>query len=261
MFGRDDLKDLRGALAACGCDMNAFKDWQRQYGRLMKQMPSVRTQYENALVTTQEVYVTAQELERVLVAVQAGGAGVPGRDAEKEFAAMIKDLKKVQNTFDHAFLISSDDREFHSTYDSVLRLGAKALKDGQQRLILQSEVENLLALLKENLQKEEPQLCALCFFYQEHADRELAELPPAKRVERIVDIYREEFEKPIMRILLSGISYADSRRAELERCDGRRERREAERLRFLWNSPGSKKSAGERAQEILDELTDRGEER
>ena len=161
MFGRDDLKEIREALQICGCDMNAFKRWQRKYEKLVKQMPSVREQYENALRTTQEVYVIAQELERLIVQNQ-----IRERENMKDFSALLKDLKKVQNSFDHEFIISREDREFHSTYESILRLGTKALEDVQQKLILQSEIENLLALLKENLEKEEPRLEALCFFYQ-----------------------------------------------------------------------------------------------
>lgn len=252
MFGREGLKELKEALAACGCDMNTFKSWQRQYEKLIKQMPSVRAQYENALFTTQEVYVIAQELEKMIVD--------RGEAVRKEFAGMLKNLKKVKNTFDHEFIISREDREFHSTFDSILKLGVKALDDAQQRLILQSEIENLLALLKENLEKEEPQLYALCFFYQEHSDQELMELPPSKRVERIVEQYQNEFVKPIVQMLVECIPYADSRRQELENSGGRHEKRQAQQLSPLWSRSGETKQVQERAMRIYQELMDRGEE-
>ena len=72
----------------------------------------------------------------------------------------------MQNNFDHEFLVSKEDQEFHSTYDTILRLGMKALNASDQKLLLQSEIENLLALLKENLEKEEPKIEALTFYYQ-----------------------------------------------------------------------------------------------
>ena len=54
----------------------------------------------------------------------------------------------MQNNFDHEFLVNKEDQEFHSTYDTILRLGMKALNASDQKLLLQSEIENLLALLK-----------------------------------------------------------------------------------------------------------------
>lgn len=253
MLGRNDMRELKEALDACGCDMGAFRCWQKQYEKLVKQMPSVRAQYENALYTTQEVYVTVQELEKLIVEEAA--------DAHREFAGMIKSLKKAQNTFGHEFIISRDDREFHSTYESVVRLGAKSLEDAQQRLILQSEIENLLALLKENLEKEEPQLQTLCYFYQEHSDQELTELTPAGRVERIVEVYQREFALPIAQLLLDAIPYADSRRSALESSSDRRDKKELERLKLLWNRPGEELTPQERSQRIFQELMDKGEER
>lgn len=201
MFGKDDLWELKETLLACGCDRNEFKSWQRQYERLMKQLPSVRRQYESALCAAQEIYDTARELEQMLVEAKEAADGKPDKESTKDFAAMLKALKKLQSTCDHEFVIGRDDREFHSTYESILKLGAKALETPQQRLILQSEIENLLSLLKENLEREKPGLHALCFFYQEHSDEELMELPPAVRLERIAQVYRTEFTDPLSRMM------------------------------------------------------------
>ena len=213
MFGRDDLKEIREALQICGCDMNAFKRWQRKYEKLVKQMPSVREQYENALRTTQEVYVIAQELERLIVQNQ-----IRERENMKDFSALLKDLKKVQNSFDHEFIISREDREFHSTYESILRLGTKALEDVQQKLILQSEIENLIALTKEGLERERPELFALTFFYLEHSNAELAELNFAQKVDRVMQIYNNDFIKPIENQLIFCIKQAQAISDRYEGC-------------------------------------------
>lgn len=252
MFGKYDLRELKEALDVCSCDMNCFRHWQRQYERLMKQLPYVREQYENALYTAQEVYVTVQELEQIIV---------KRPDREKwEFQGLIKSLKKVQNTFDHEFMISREDKEFHSTYESILRLGVKALGDEQRRLILQSEIENLLAILEENLEKEEPRFEALCFFYQEHEVAELAELTPAGRMERIEELYQSEFVQPMVQLLADAMFYADSRRDELEYSSGRRGKREAELIRVLWNRAGEELPPPERARRVVQELMSRGDE-
>ena len=37
MFGRNDfIENIKDALAAAGCDMGAFRSWQKQYDRLKK---------------------------------------------------------------------------------------------------------------------------------------------------------------------------------------------------------------------------------
>lgn len=261
MFGKDDLKELREALAVCGCDMNAFKSWQRQYEKLMKQMPSVRGQYESALCAAQEAYETAQELERMLVEAKTVYDGSPDQETVKEFTAMLKSLKKMQGSYAHEFVISRDDREFHSTYESIVKLGAKALEQPQQRLILQSEIENLLALLKENLEREKPVLHALCFFYQEHSDMELQDLSPTARLERIGQVYRTEFTDPISKMLLECIAQADSRQEELEAAADRQAKKEAQQLKLLWNRPGEQRHSSERTKRILQELMEKGDER
>ena len=84
-------------------------------------------------------------MEQMLIAEQTAD--------RKEFGRLLKDLRQMQNNFDHEFLVSKEDQEFHSTYDTILRLGMKALNASDQKLLLQSEIENLLALLKENLEK------------------------------------------------------------------------------------------------------------
>mgnify|MGYP000787048453 CR=1 FL=1 len=106
----------------------------------------------------------------------------------------------MQNNFDHEFLVSKEDQEFHSTYDTILRLGMKALNASDQKLLLQSEIENLLALLKENLEKEEPKIEALTFYYQLGSDQELAQLPPAEKLEKITYFYEHEFRQPILQL-------------------------------------------------------------
>ena len=55
----------------------------------------------------------------------------------KEFGRLLKDLRQMQNSFDHEFLVSKEDQEFHSTYDTILRLGTKALNAPDQKLLLQ----------------------------------------------------------------------------------------------------------------------------
>lgn len=169
MFGRNDfVENVKSALAAVDCDMGAFRSWQKMYDKLKKKKSEQEDRYRRCREQTKRVQEDAQLMEHMLTTAQS----VDG----KEFGRLLKDLRQMQNSFDHEFLVSKEDQEFHSTYDTILRLGTKALNAPDQKLLLQSEIENLLALLKENLEKEEPEIAALTFYYQFGSDQELAQL-------------------------------------------------------------------------------------
>ena len=147
MFGRNDfVENVKSALAAVDCDMGAFRSWQKMYDKLKKKKSEQEDRYRRCREQTKRVQEDAQLMEHMLTTAQS----VDG----KEFGRLLKDLRQMQNSFDHEFLVSKEDQEFHSTYDTILRLGTKALNAPDQKLLLQSEIENLLALLKENLEKD-----------------------------------------------------------------------------------------------------------
>lgn len=156
MFGRNDfVENVKSALAAVDCDMGAFRSWQKMYDKLKKKKSEQEDRYRRCREQTKRVQEDAQLMEHMLTTAQS----VDG----KEFGRLLKDLRQMQNSFDHEFLVSKEDQEFHSTYDTILRLGTKALNAPDQKLLLQSEIENLLALLKENLEKRNRRLRHLHF--------------------------------------------------------------------------------------------------
>jgi hypothetical protein len=244
MFGRDEeLEKIRAALAAVGADMSAFRGWQKQYEKVNKQWQTVQERYNDALLVTRQVQSDARLLERLLV---AGGAL-----NRQEFSRILKDLKRLQNSFDHEFLISREDVEFHSTYDTILRLGMRSLDAQDQRLILQSEVENLLDLLKENLEKTAPNPRKLCLFYQYGTDKELAVLSPADRLARIERVYDSRFLRPILLLLTEAVQRAEPVAERLRGKDDRRSKRTLAAIQVLLDTEGEPQ---ERAQALLDEL-------
>lgn len=249
MMEKEDWCVIREALLAAGCDKGGLKLWQKKYERLIKQLPDMRKQYYNARTSTARVEELAKSMEKLIV------QGAPAdRSGQKNFAEALRELKRLQGSFDNEFLISREDREFHSTYDSILKLGLKALEQEDQRLLLHSEIENLLSLVRENLEKPRPDLTQLAFFYQGHTDGELVDLPPADRLEKLAQVYREEMYAPIEELVLAAIPLADSRMEELLKRSDRKSRSEAEQLGILWNRPGEQRPASVRAEWILGEL-------
>ncbi len=228
MFGRNDfVENVKSALAAVDCDMGAFRSWQKMYDKLKKKKSEQEDRYRRCREQTKRVQEDAQLMEHMLTTAQS----VDG----KEFGRLLKDLRQMQNSFDHEFLVSKEDQEFHSTYDTILRLGTKALNAPDQKLLLQSEIENLLALLKENLEKEEPKIEALTFYYQLGSDQELAQLPPAEKLEKITYFYEHEFRQPILQLLENGISRAGQLKDTYEAATDRASRKKYEMLQVLFD--------------------------
>lgn len=228
MFGRNDfVENVKSALAAVDCDMGAFRSWQKMYDRLKKKKSEQEDRYRRCREQTKRVQEDAQLMEHMLTTAQS----VDG----KEFGRLLKDLRQMQNSFDHEFLVSKEDQEFHSTYDTILRLGTKALNAPDQKLLLQSEIENLLALLKENLEKEEPEIAALTFYYQFGSDQELAQLPPAEKLSKITYLYECEFRRPILQLLESGISGAGEQKHTYETATDRGSRKKYETLQIFFD--------------------------
>lgn len=68
-----------------------------------------------------------------------------------------------------------------------------AVYDASQCLMVQSELENLLHLLGEVKEWEEPDFCALTFFLKYGNKSELGELANCLRNEMVIRYYREQY--------------------------------------------------------------------
>lgn len=249
MFGKDEeLEKIKAALSVADMDMGAFRDWQKKYEKLNRQWQNVQTQYENARVATEWVNDATGQMERMITGEKAYD--------KKEFAQFLKEMKRRQNGFDHEFLISAEDREFHSTYDTIVRLGQKAYETADQRLILQSEIENLLALLRENLEKERPSAWKLAFYLMDHSEKDLADLPAGGKVTCVNQTYEEHFLKPILNLLMGAIQQADRMRAECRNRADRRSRKYMDATEILDNVSGEELSVKQRAERIVGQIAE-----
>ena len=249
MFGKDEeIEKIKAALVATDSDMAAFKSWQKKYEKLNRQWQSTQVQYEDARAATEWMNDGARRMERMLT-----GESVYDK---KEFAQIIKEMKRRQNGFDHEFLISREDREFHSTYDTIIRLGTKACEAPEEKLILQSEIENLLALLKEALEKERPSAWKLGFFLMNHTEKELEDLPAGEKYACIEQVYEQQFLAPIVTILTGEIERADVKRAECRNATDRRSRKFLEATVILDNAGGEEDSLQERAERVVAQIAE-----
>lgn len=189
----DSLKGLKKELKEAGVDMNVVREWQKCYDKVRRQKPQLENQYRTARNELETILSLLKGMEQDLISNRDGA----------DFSGYVKELKKYQEHFNHEFLISKEDSDFHSTYESILRLCGKNSGEQSELLILQSEVENMIALVSEALEKELPDFYAMAFYYLGRSDREIFELPHADKVAKVRRVHENEFLKP-MRDCMAG---------------------------------------------------------
>ena len=185
LFGEDSLKGLKKELKTAGADMSFVKSWQKVFDKVKKNSRQIEAQYTQAKQELEQVHTVLKQTEAILIA-RAGKLS----ECEKE-------LKKYQGHFNQEFLIGKEDKEFHLIYQTILNLISDKRKTQREVLILQSEVENILAVIEEALAKNWPDFRALAYFYLNRTDRDISDLPHADKVAEVNRIYEVEFLKPM----------------------------------------------------------------
>mgnify|MGYP002737936927 CR=1 FL=1 len=125
------------------------------------------------------------------------------------------------------------DTYFHTTLDSVVKQGERYLSSFDNGIILQSEIENLIHLTNEGLERKKPDLFALSYFYMGHSNKELAELNFTQKTKRVHEIYYEEFWKDILKQLEACVKQAEAINDKYEGTTDRRTARILSELKPL----------------------------
>ena len=185
----DSLKFLKKELKDAGVDVSFLRQWQKAYDRVKQQAPVLKTQYLTAKQDLERVQRLLQDMEKRLIY---------GATEKEAMMAFSKEMKKYQGRFNQEFLIGKADVDFHSTHTSIVKQCEKDMMVKGNALILQSEIENLLAVTKEALEKTWPDFRAMAFFYLEREDKDISELPHQDKVSKVQKIYEEEFLSPFL---------------------------------------------------------------
>lgn len=198
MFFDDSLKGLKKELKTADADMSFIKGWQKNYDKVKKQYPVMESQYIKAKEDLEAVMVCLKGMEQLLILAKdaADFAGMKGN-----LSNFVQKLKSYKNAFNCEFLIGKEDKEFHLTFSAILSLCENDVREKRERLILQSEVENLMAITKEALEKSWPDFRAMAYFYLERTDREIFDLPHTDKVAEVSRIYEVEFLAPMREVL------------------------------------------------------------
>lgn len=211
----EDEKKFKEAMDAAGADMANVKAWLKIYSKTKKNALNTAGRYYSVKEKLQNLMQLLRHLEQILV---ENKSSVVDRTRINSFS---KEFKKLQGCFNDEFLISREDKDFQTTLESVIKLTA-GYREGDDCLILQSEVENLIYLTNEGLEREKPDMFALAYFYLERSNKDLEDLTFSQKIAKVNDIFQKEFIEQIKPDLISCVKMAE---ALNDRYEGSKDRR------------------------------------
>lgn len=227
VFGLDDSeKKLRKAMETAGADMSVVDKWLKVYQKTKKNSVGVANRYYSVKKKLNMLSDYLKEMEAYIVKNEYNAK-------KSRFQELVKSCKKMQGDFDDEFLISKADTDFQTTLNSVVKLGEKYGTSDQRTIILQSEIENLIYLTNEGLEREKPDLFALSFFYLNKSNADLAELTFPEKINEIHRFYEVEFLGQIMQQLTNCVKQAEAVSDKYEGCFDKKTRAIVDELQPL----------------------------
>ena len=199
----EDTKKYKTALLLAGADPKIVKSWMKTYDKTKRNSIAVAGHYYSLREDLNRILNELEEMEQMII-----DDSINSSMGKNRFTELIKDFKRFAGKADNEFLISKADKDFHTTLDSIVDLGSKYIADGANKLILQSEVENMISITKEGLDRDKPDMFALTYYYLKRSDKDLAELTFSDKVIEINRVFREEFVEDIMEQMLLAVKTA-----------------------------------------------------
>ena len=242
-------KDLKNAMQVAGANMSEVKEWLKVYEKTRKASLTVAGQYYDVRNCLMKLLEDSMQMESIL----RTGIGISGQQGQ-QFREILKNMRKQRGIFDSEFLISKADKDFHTTFDAVVMLGTKFVEEQQNGILLQSEIENLIALIQEGLEREKPDLFALSYFYLKRSNKELENLTFPEKVTKVMRVYQTEFISGIQKQIVACMKQCDYL---CEQCEGRTDKKSMKILQDLQPLLAMGKadvSPGRRAERLIQKM-------
>ena len=243
------LKKIKNIMQKAGCDMSAVRNLRKSLEKAQKQLPGMSAKYKAAKEAATQVEALAKRLEELLLCPD-------GHDKvwSRQVLDIGRTLKKIRGSFAHEFVISGVDKEFYLTYDSLIALIGAVTTNTPDFLIMRSETENLLDLLKETQQRPQPPLLELSYFYLAHTDAELVGLSVAEQIQLLKSNMREQFVMPMGQQIGLAVKYVVTRYRQLAGDESRQAVAEREELKILLPEPQTSEAANQMIRQMLKEM-------
>lgn len=250
LLGLDqEEKAFKNAMQVAGANMSEVKDWLKVYEKTRKSSLTVAGQYYDVRNSLMKLLEGCMQMEAIL----RTGIGISGQQGQ-QFREILKSMRKQRGMFDSEFLISKADKDFHTTFDAVVMLGTKYVEAEENAILLQSEIENLIALIQEGLEREKPDLFALSYFYLKRSNKELENLTFPEKVTKVMRIYQTEFISEMQKQVVACMKQCDYL---CEQCEGKTDKKSEkilQDLRPLIEMGKANVSPGRRAELLIQKM-------
>lgn len=250
LIGLDqEEREFKNAMQVAGANMSEVRNWLKLYEKTRKLSLNVAGQYYDVRNSLTQLLDRIVQMEEILRA----GIGISGQQGQ-QFREILKLMKKQRGMFDSEFLISKADRDFHTTFDAVIMLGTQFVEKQENGILLQSEIENLIALIQEGLEREKPDLFALSYFYLKRSNKELEDLTFPEKVTKVMRIYQMEFISGMQNQVVACMKQCDYLCEQYEGKSDKKSMKLIEDLRPLTKMGKANISPGRRAELLIQQM-------
>lgn len=188
---RQEAKELVKELIYAGMDKHTAKNYMLVLENMLIAACAQRDVYIESKRKMASGQVIMEELLADIVQMEP-------QAVREKLAKLADELMDIY----HECTIRMDDMDFISTHTYINR--AAKTYDGTERIMLQSELENLLHMVSEIIEWEEPDFCALALFCKYGNRMDLADIENGQRNEMLMRYYRgqywDDFERELVTI-------------------------------------------------------------
>lgn len=199
----ETLKEIKKAVSVTAVNPDGFKAWVKDYERVSKQMNGTYDSYTHAKSSLLEVEQLLVELEALLKEYASKDESAWDKEQRNRVHELGKQLKQRLGRQTHDFLVDEENSEYHSIYQCIVSESNTFQGEAPRRIMLLSEVENLLAMIREIKGRRRPNLNHLAYQYTYGKVKNLKELPYQDKLQHLQQVYLSDFYEPIERILIA----------------------------------------------------------
>ena len=177
---RKEGKELRKKLVAAGMEKRTADEFLEEYIACLETACIERDEYKNARI---HMKTCMDKIDNILCDMRE----ISPAACKAKLEGLLADLSLVY----HHCLVRQDDMDFASTY-LYMKKQIPAYQ-AEDRLMMQSELENLKAVFADEVQWNPPEYMSLAYFLRHERRELLAEMENSQRNNHMELIYKEQF--------------------------------------------------------------------
>lgn len=177
---RKEGKELRKKLVTAGMEKRTADQFLEEYIACLETACLERDAYKNARI---HMKTCMDKIDNILLDMREIAPEV----CKTKLQGLLEDLSLVY----HHCLVRQDDMDFASTY-VYMKKQIPAYK-AEDRLMMQSELENLKAVFADEVQWNPPEYMSLAYFLRHERKELLADMENSQRNNHMEIIYNEQF--------------------------------------------------------------------